>query len=502
MSLLGIDIGTSGCKAAVFTEDGRLVELAYEEYDYQHPRPGWAELDTIEVWQQIKRTIRKATTGVTGDPIQAVCVSSLGEAVVPVTADRKILGPSILNFDTRGSEYLIELKNQLSVESLYRINGNPPGNQYTLTKLIWIKENQPDLYRKTGFFLHWSGFVSFMLGAEARVDYSLANRTLLFDIGECDWSDDLLTLSQLDREKLPATIPAGTVIGTVGKDIASEVGIPAGIPIVCGGHDQCCNGVGSGVISPGQAMYGMGTYLCMMPVFNSRPQASIMLEHGLNIEHHTVPELYVSFIYNQGGSLVKWYRDTFARLEREQVNTTKQDIFSLLLAEMPGTPSRVMALPHFTATGPPDFIDDSSGVIAGLKLETTRGEILKGLIEASTFYLRECFERLPETGIEITDFRAVGGGSKSDVWIQICADILGRPFVRPRITEAGLLGAAILAGTGSGIFSSLEEGVKSMVQLDRTFLPDTLNQTLYNVRFFQYQRLWPLMADYLRALAD
>ena len=119
-----------------------------------------------------------------------------------------------------------------------------------------------------------------------------------------------------------------------------------------------------------------------------------------------------------------------------------------------------MALPHFTATGPPQFIDDSCGVIAGLKLETTRGEILKGLIEASTFYLRECFERLPETGIEITDFRAVGGGSKSDAWVQICADILGRPFVRPRITEAGILGAAILAGTGSGIFRSLEDGVK------------------------------------------
>ena len=315
MSLLGIDIGTSGCKAAVFTEDGRLVELAYEEYDYQRPRPGWAELDTSQVWQQIKRTIRKAAAGSAGDPIRAVCVSSLGEALVPVTADRKILGPSLLNFDTRGSEYLIDLKNKLPAEDLYRTNGNPLGNQYSLTKLIWIKQHQPELYRQTSFFLHWSGFVSFMLGAEARVDYSLANRTLLFDIGKCDWSDDLLTLTHLDREKLPATIPSGTVIGTVGGAIALEVGLPVGIPIVTGGHDQCCNGVGCGVISPGQAMYGMGTYLCMMPVFTQRPEEAIMLERGLNTEHHTVPHLYVSFIYNQGGSLVKWYRDTFARLD-------------------------------------------------------------------------------------------------------------------------------------------------------------------------------------------
>ncbi len=501
MSLLGIDIGTSGCKAGVFADDGHLVALAYEEYDYQRTSPGQAELDTLKVWQLIKQTIRKAAATSAAEPIQALCVSSLGEAVVPVTADRRILGPSLLNFDMRGTEYVSRLKNAIPVERAYRINGNPLGSQYTFAKLMWIKEHQPELYRKTSFFLHWSGFVSFMLGAEARVDYSLANRALLFDIGQCDWSNELLEQTRLDREKLPATVPSGRVIGTVGGSIASELGLPAGIPIVSGGHDQCCNGVGCGVITPGQAMYGMGTYLCMMPVFAHRPKESMMLERGLNTEHHAVPGLYVSFIYNQGGALVKWYRDTFARLERQQANASNQDIYSLLLAEMPERPSQVLVLPHFTATGPPQFIDNSCGVITGLKLETTRGEILKGLIEATTFYLRECFENLPETGIEITNFRAVGGGSKSDAWVQICANILGRPIMRPRITEAGVLGAAILAGTGSGVFRSLEEGVKAMVHSDRTFLPDPLKQRQYDDRFIQYQRLWPLMADYLRALA-
>jgi xylulokinase len=501
MSLLGIDVGTSGCKAAVFTEDGRLVDLAYEEYDYLRPAPGWAELDTPQLWHKVKRAIRKASAASARDPIQALCVSSLGEAVVPVTANRKILGPSLLNFDSRGAEYLPEIKNSIPVEKVYRINGNPFGGQYSLTKLMWIKQHQPDLYRQTDFFLHWSGFVSFMLGAEARVDYSLANRTLLFDLEGRDWSDDLLAQTHLNREKLPATVASGTVIGNVERDIASELGLPPGIPIVSGGHDQCCNGVGCGVIAPGQAMYGMGTYLCMMPVFIQRPNEFVMMKHGLNTENHVVPGLYVSFIYNQGGALVKWYRDTFARLDRQNAEANNQDIYTRLLAEMPENPSRLMVLPHFTATGPPDFIDDSYGVIAGLKLETPRAEILKGLIEATTFYLRECFEALPETGIDIKDFRAVGGASKSDAWVQICADILGRPFLRPRINEAGVLGAAILAGTGSLIFRSLEEGVKAMVQLDRTFFPDLLKQNQYNDRFIQYKKLWPLMADYLRALA-
>lgn len=186
MSFLGIDIGTSGCKSAVFSETGKLLSLAYEEYDYLHPQPGWAELDTHAVWAQVKHTIRKAVAGRGEDQVRGLCVSSMGEAVVPVTAQRKILGSSLLNFDLRGDEYLPGLGSRLSAERLYQINGNTLGSPYTLTKLIWLKQNQSDLYKRADAFLHWSAFASFMLGADLCVDYSLANRTLLFDIAEGD----------------------------------------------------------------------------------------------------------------------------------------------------------------------------------------------------------------------------------------------------------------------------------------------------------------------------
>ena len=197
---------------------GRLLGLAYEEYDYQRPQPGWAELDSLQVWRQVKRTIGQAVADAKGDPVKALCVSSLGETVVPVTTDRKILGPALLNFDVRGEEYLDELRGLIRDEQLYQINGNTLGNQYSLTKLKWLKQHQPDLYRQTQVFLPWSGFVSFMLGADAKVDYSLANRTLLFDLEHCDWSDEMLELAQLDREKLPPTVPSGVVIGSVAKN--------------------------------------------------------------------------------------------------------------------------------------------------------------------------------------------------------------------------------------------------------------------------------------------
>lgn len=501
MSLLGIDVGTTGCKAALFSAEGRLLASVYEEYDIQRTRPGWAELDAVAVWAKVKRMIAQVVSRSSSDPVQALAVSSLGEATVPVTEDRQVLGPSILNFDVRGEEYLEHLSNALTNERLYRINGNTLGNHYGLTKLIWIKEHQPQLYERAHKFLLWGSFVSFMLGAEPVVDYSLANRTLLFDLDREAWSDELLALAGLDCSKLPNAVPSSTVIGTVSKRLASELGLPSNVLIVTGAHDQCANAVGCGVIEEGHAVYGMGTFICITPVFSQRREPVVMIERGLNTEHHAVPGRYVSFIYNQGGSLVKWFRDTFAAAEHRQAEEAGRDVYPDLLAEIPARPSDIMVLPHFATTGPPEFISDSCGVIAGLRLETSRGDILKGILEGITFYLKECVELLPPTGIEIADYRAVGGGSKSDAWIQLCADIMGRPFVRPKITEAGALGAAIIAGVGSGVFPSYEAGVEAMVSLERTFEPNPQQQKLYESRFEKYRKLWPLMKEYLRDLS-
>jgi len=501
MSLLGIDVGTTGCKAALFSLNGDLLASAYSEYDYRRPRPGWAELDALEVWAKAKQTIAEVVTRTPGDPVQALAVSSLGEAVVPVGEGGQVLGPSILNFDLRGEEYLGTIGLVLDNRRLYSINGNTLGNHYSLTKLKWIQEHQPELYERASKFLLWGCFISTMLGAEPVVDYSLANRTLLFDVDRQTWSDEILAIAGLDRSKLPALAPSGTLIGTVPERIAGELGLPPKVAIVTGAHDQCANALGCGVVTEGHAVYGMGTFLCITPVFSQRREAAAMMERGLNTEHHAVPGRYVTFLYNQGGSLVKWYRDTFAAAEHRQAQAAGGDVYADLLAEMPPDPSGVIVLPHFATTGPPGFVADSRGVVAGLQLETTRGDILKGILEGMTFYLRECVESLPPTGIEITEFRPVGGGSRSDTWIQLSADILGQPFVRPRVTEAGTLGAAILAGVGKGVFS-LRSGIEAMVCLERAFEPDPRQQALYWDRFARYRQLWPLLAGYLRDLAS
>jgi xylulokinase len=502
MSLLGIDAGTTGCKAVVFSMDGRQIASAYREYDLQRPSPGWAELDAVEVWGKIKETIRQVAAQTNSDPVSALSVSSMGEAMVPVSRERQILGPAINpNFDLRGEEYLDALGRALDNERLYRTNGNTLGNPYSLTRLKWIQEHQPELYQKTFRFLLWGGLILFMLGAEPCTDYSLANRTLLFDIDHEDWSDELLAWAELDRGKLPRTVPSGTVVGRMPQQVTADLGLPPGVFLVAGAHDQCANAVGCGVIEPEQAVYGMGTFFCITPVFGRRQAPEAMIARGLSTEHHAVPGLYVTFVYNQGGALLKWFRDTFAAVEHRQAQASGRDVYADLIAEMPSCPSSVLSLPHFAPTGPPDFVSDSSGVLAGLRLDTTRGDILKGLLEGVTFYLKTCVDELPETGIQITDFRAVGGGSKSDAWIQLSADIFGLPFVRPQVTEAGALGAAIIAGVGSGAFNSYHSGVEAMVRPERTFAPEPLRHRQYQARFEKYHALWPLMRDYLTTLS-
>ncbi len=500
MSLLGIDIGTTGCKVAAFSEAGTCLGLAYEEYAVQRPTAGYSELDAASVWERTQRAIRQVAARTRHDPIRAAAVSSLGEAVVLVTRDRRILGSSILNDDIRGKEFLSPIRERFPNDVLYGITGNTLGNHFTLTKLLWLKAHAPELFQAADLFLPWSSFVPFMLGAAPCVDYSLANRTLCFNVREKKWSDEILDWAGIDTGKLPVPISSGRAIGTIAPDMADALDLPHDMVLVAGAHDQCANAVGCGAVQEGRTMLGMGTYLCMAPLFRHPPSPELMIPRGLNTEHHAINGLFVCFIYNQGGCLLKWYRDTFARAEQAEAQRNGQDIYPLLLQEMPSGPSKTVVLPHFISTGPPDFITDSCGVMAGLHLATSRGDILRGILEGTVFYLRESLDALPATGIEVSDFRVVGGGSKSPPWVRLCADILGRPCATLAFPEAGVMGAAILAGAGCGAYATPLEGVNAMVSLDQRIEPNPTTHRQYDDRYDRYKRLWPLLRDYLQSL--
>lgn len=497
MSLLGIDIGTTGCKSAAFSVEGQCLAMAYREYVILRPGPGQAELDACDVVEKIWQTISEVAEKTKDDPITALSVSSLGEAVVPVSADREVLGSSILIMDLRGGEYVQPFVDSMGLESFYEINPNIPGTNYSMPKLCWLRDNQPDLYEKADKFLLWSDLVCFLLGGEAIASFSLANRTLLFDIRKEDWSDALLSAAGLDREKLGRCVPAGAIVGEVSSVMVEKLGLPAGVKIVVGGHDQCCNSLGAGIYQAGRAVDGIGTFECITPTYGQIPDSQAMLANGLNIEHHLIEGLYVSFIYNQAGSLVQWFRNTFASADLKLL-TGGEDIYDVLTAEMPTEPTKLLTLPYFEMTGTPGFVADASGVILGLKTDTTRGEILKSIMECVTLYFAGSLDILRNSGIDMSEFIATGGGSKSDAWLQIKADILGVPYSRLTNTEGGLVGTAMLAGLVTGVYSNPSDAAEQFVRKEKTFTPDSGRNKIYREKRARYDELFPLMSAFLR----
>lgn len=493
MSLLGVDVGTGSVKAGVFSADGECLATAYREYGMLAPQPGWACLDSQDVWQKTREVIADVASHTDSDPIRAMSVSSLGEAVVPLSADGRILDVSILSCDPRGGEVIEQIRSAMSPQAFYRINPNLLSHAYALPKIDWIRRHQPGLFEQTATFVLWDGLVGTLLGCEPFVSTSAANRTLLLDIRREDWSQELLDLVDLPREKLPRVLPAGSMAGTVTDTHADALGLPRGVKVIVGGHDQCVNALGAGVISPGQAVDGLGTYECITPVYDHIPEPEVMLPAGLNVEHHVVPGRYVSFLYNQGGALVRWFRDTFAADIAD-----RPDVYERLMAEVPEAPTDLLVLPYFTATGPPDFVADASGVITGLHLDTTRGEILRAILESTSLYFCEGLEGLRQAGVALTELLASGGGARSDAWLQIKADVYGLPVRRLKMTEAGLAGAAMLAGMGTGEFASADDACKAFVRTGEVFEPNLAYRGHYDAQRERYQRLMPLLGEFLR----
>lgn len=489
MSLMGIDIGTTGCKAGVFSESGQRLSLAYREYPTLHRKPGWAELDSAQVMGLIKAAIAEAAAAARPDPVTALCVSAMGEAMTPVSASGDILGPAILSSDVRGGAYVDRLAAEIGQAAFFDINPNILAVNYALPKLMWLRDHDGDTYDRAWKFLLWTDLVSFLFGGDAVTSYSHANRTLLFDLKREDWSDTLLAWAGIPRDRLAAVAPSGTVTGVVSPGLAAELGLSGDTKIVLGGHDQCCNALGAGIISGGKAICGIGTTECITPVFDRIPPAAAMLDTRLSIEHHVLPGLYLSFIYNQSGVLLKWFRDTFASAD-QRLLPEDADIYQTLMAEMPDAPTGLLVLPHFEPTGAPGYLADSAGVIAGLHTDTSRGAILKAIVEGTAFYFYESLDALRKLHIDTSEFIATGGGAKSDALLQVRADVLGTPFVRLKNTECGIAGAAMLAGLATGVYADAAEAVTAFVAREAVFEPNQRNHERYAEIFDRYRRLY------------
>jgi xylulokinase len=488
MSLLGLDIGTSGCKATAFSTQGAILAHAYREYDLVRPKPEWAEFNSYDVLEKVKDVMRYAAAGTRSDPVTAFCVSSCGEAMTPVSRDRKIIGNAIMGYEKRGSQYVQKLIEAVGEEEIFSITGNRPSHIFSALKLVWIKENMPEMYNKAAYFLLWPDLVFFILGCNPATDYSMANRTLLFDQESANWSEKIIQALGLDIEKLPDVVPSGTDIGTVSDRMAKELGLRRGVRCITGGLDQCCSVLGVGAVKSNRTCYSMGTFICITPAFFEKPDLEKSFAINLSINYHVIPKQFVTFIHNAtGGSVLKWFRD-----ELTESRTAKQksfDTYTSIINQAPENPTDLLVLPFFTPTGAPFLDMKTPGALYGIRLGTTRWQIMKALMEGVTYFFAEGMQILEEIGIDIVEYWVTGGGAKSDKWIQLTSDIMGKPFVKPKILEAATLGAAIIAGTTARIYKSLHEAVEQHVQIEKVFEPNIKKHAIYEEKLEQYKKM-------------
>ena len=492
MAVLGLDIGTTGCKAIVFDDAWMIVGRASREYSILAPEPAVAEQDAELVWKLAIESLREAVAASTVRP-RAIALSVQGEAIIPVGPDGAPIRNAILGMDTRTVEETHILGERFDPEVLFARTGMPMHTMNPITKLMWLQRREPMVWKQATQLLLYEDYFLRRLTGTATISHCLASRTQMYDLGQSAWAGDILEAMGIDVDRLAALAPqGGGVVGNLTGDVARAIGLDTSVAVVSGGHDQACAALGSAVIEPGLAMVSTGTAE-VVEVAMSSPQLDPLLRKGcISVYRHVVPGLFLAMTLNHSGGLsLRWFRDTLCRERIAEAAADKVDPYNFILAGAPSGPTDLMVLPHFMGAGTPVVDPTSKGAILGLSFATTQAAIGKAILEGLTFELKLNLDLLQQAGISIRELHAVGGGARSEMWLGLKADICGIPLRVPKVTEAACLGAAMLAAVGVGAYPDLKAAAKAAVQFDRRVEPNPHLQKAYQGRYAVYRRLYP-----------
>jgi xylulokinase len=489
MNLLGIDIGTTGVKAAVFGEDGRQLGVAYREY---MEAGSCFELDPDAVFAYLCEAVREVANW--GADAAALSVS--GDEVVPVGKDGTCLYKMIMSMDGRGAHGMAHYLKAYTPAQIYELTGLPPHAKYGANRILWFGRNRPELFEKTWRFMTWEDFVWLRLGVEEpAVSASTAARLMLYNIHTMSYDKGLLAQAGITSGMLSGAVMPGTAIGRISPKAASALGFKRPLLAVAGGFDQACAALGAGAVRPGEAAVSTGTMESLSVCAGKPPHPDMLLNNHYPCNMHAVPGRYLIGATNVGGGLlVKWMRDKFYAGCSVGGSMSYGDMFSGLTDK----PSGLVLLPHFAGSGPPFKDKDSLGAVLGLTPQTDRDTLLKAVLEGITFELKQNLEMLHDCGIDVTSLNAVGGGSQSGFWLQLKADITGIPVQKPEVSEAGCFAAAVLAGVGSGVYTGAGDA-KNLMKIEKTFEPRNSGKA-YEPYYGLYKKLYPQIKDILHGL--
>ncbi|MDO4518711.1 MAG: xylulokinase [Eubacteriales bacterium] len=497
--LIGIDLGTSACKVAIFDKNGTVIAAATGDYPVYYPQEGWAEQDPKEWWAGVCSATKKALEKGMVDPQEIAGVGIDGQSWSAVAIDKEgnVLTNTPIWNDTRAQKICDRLNAEIGADAIFEVAGNALQPSYTTAKIIWYKENLPEVYAKIDKILQSNSYIAFCLTGEVSQEISQGYGLHCFDMRHGKWDVDMCEKLGIPMNFLPDIVSCDHVVGSVTEKASAECGLAVGTPVVAGGLDAACGTLGAGVIHPGETQeqggQAGGMSICM-DTYKADPR--------LILGYHVVPnEWLLQGGTTGGGGVMRWFEREFADYERSvaeekgksslvQLNDIGEEI-------NPGCDG-VVFLPYMAGERTPIWNPHAKGVFYGLDFAKTKGHMLRACMEGVALSLRHNLEIAEEAGAKVEVLRAMGGSANSLLWTQIKSDITGKPIVVPSSDTATTLGAAILAGVGVGFYKDYEEAVKLTVVETRSHQPNTENKEVYDKTYDTYIKLYRSLEDLMK----
>ena len=487
--LLGIDIGTSSCKAALFREDGTVAASGGSDYPVSYPQRGWAEQDPEEWWQGICRAVRNmlSESGIDPSDIAGIGVDGQSWSAVALDREGKVLCPTPIWTDTRCADLCREVTKQIPEEELFDLCGNPASPGYTWPKILWYRENRPEVFGQTDRILQSNSYIVWKLTGEISQDISQGYGLACFDMRKGCWDREMQKRLGIPEGMLPEVVPCHQIVGRVTQKAAEMTGLKEGTPVAAGGLDAACGTLGAGVVSAGQTQE-QGGQAGGMSICIDRYAADPRLILGF----HVVPGRWLlQGGTTGGGGALKWLRETMCpELSFEEMSS--------LAETAPAGSGGVIFLPYMAGERSPIWNPDACGVFFGLNFGVTRGQMIRACMEGVAYALRHNLETAEAAGARAETLRAMGGSANSRAWTQIKADVAGCGIEVPGSDTATTLGAAMLAGVGTGVWHNFEEAVKQTVRVRKTYEPNPVTKDVYDRGYESYRKLYENLKDLMK----
>ena len=502
--ILAHDLGTTGNKATLYNDEGRLVGSKFVAYKTDFPEVGWAEQNPHDWWNAVCVSTKALVTDNTVDPGEIKAISFSGQMMgcLPVDKEGNPLRSSIIWADQRSVEQARRIEEQIGSERFYRITGHRISPTYSVEKMMWVKDNQPHIYKETYKFLQAKDFIINRLTGQFVTDYSDATGTTLYDLNQYQWSEEILAAAQIDQEKLPEVHSSFHVAGEIGSKVAEELGLKPGTPVVVGGGDGACATAGAGIFRAGSSYVYVGSSswiasLSDKPFYDPLQRTSTWLSFD-----HT--KFKIAGTMQSAGGAYQWLRDTLCGQEvraGEELGLSEYQLMDLQAKRSKPGSGGLLFLPYLLGERSPHWNPDARACFVGLTRKHRRSEMIRSVLEGVAMNLKiilDCFAG----DVPTTEIRAIGGGAQGAIWRQIMADVFDKRMLLPQfIHEATSLGAAIAGGIGVGIFRDFDE-VEKLNPTQEVITPNPENVKVYQQLYPTFVKAYESLLEVFEELAN